>query len=627
MRTSLLFAILTACAFRAAAQDELVLASTIERVTVYRAGAQVQRGALANLPAGRSRLVFSGLTNRLVENSLQVRSTAEAVSIIGVRFRTAFPTAPEEGPEMRANRDSLDVLLSRERRLRTELAIGEEEELVLQANRDLGGTASGLQAEDLERGVRYHRERIAAIRLERLRVNDALRAVERKKEELAAAYAKLALDTAGVVTGEVVVELETDRPVRDSMYLSYVVADASWHPAYDVRVSNLDAPLQLDYRARVSQATGEDWNMVRLVLSTGDPSRTVRLPSLQVWQLAPNRRPPFYRQEVDGYALTETSTVSGTVTDEQGKVLIGATLSVPGTNMGTVTDLDGSYTLGIPPATESVLVEYVGYESRLVPLTGNRLDVQLQPAAALLEEVVVVGYANADGRNSSRRGATDNASVQPTPSVPVTLERQPTSLAFAIDLPYTIPSGERYRSVEIGRHTVPVAYRHTAVPKIDDRVFLSAVVRNWEGLDLISGEMQLIVDGTYLGTSRLEVKSAADSLVISLGPDPGVIVTREPSERFTRTGGLLGGKQVAWRGWTIAARNTKTVPVQLVVLDQVPVSVSGTIDVDPELPEGVAYDKRSGQLRWQTVLAPGQGWTEEFGYRIRYSSAGTIYLE
>ena len=125
----------------------------------------------------------------------------------------------------------------------------------------------------------------------------------------------------------------------------------------------------------------------------------------------------------------------------------------------------------------------------------------------------------------------------------------------------------------------------------------------------------------------LDPAHTGDTLTIDLGPDPAVVIERDVSERFTRTGGLLGGKQNVWRGWRITARNTKTVPINLVVVDQIPVSIDGEIDVDAELPSAATYRAETGLLRWEVSLAPGAQWSDEFGYRVRYSTSGTVYLE
>ena len=61
--------------------------------------------------------------------------------------------------------------------------------------------------------------------------------------------------------------------------------------------------------------------------------------------------------------LAQDITVQGTVTDEAGETLIGATVQQKGTSNGTVTDFDGNFTLTVP--TNAILsVSYIGVTER-----------------------------------------------------------------------------------------------------------------------------------------------------------------------------------------------------------------------------------------------------------------------
>lgn len=84
--------------------------------------------------------------------------------------------------------------------------------------------------------------------------------------------------------------------------------------------------------------------------------------------------------------------LNGTVYDETGDVLAGATVRVKDATVGTMTDLDGNYTLDAP-RNATLIFSYVGYKPQEIVLNGRTVvDVSLHPDMEELEEVVVIAY-------------------------------------------------------------------------------------------------------------------------------------------------------------------------------------------------------------------------------------------
>jgi len=85
--------------------------------------------------------------------------------------------------------------------------------------------------------------------------------------------------------------------------------------------------------------------------------------------------------------------LSGTVLDEAGVPLPGASIVAKGTTVGTTTDFDGKFELSVPSGVTVILVSYIGYKPKEVSVAGQTsVTVKMEPDAAALEEVVVVGY-------------------------------------------------------------------------------------------------------------------------------------------------------------------------------------------------------------------------------------------
>jgi len=92
-------------------------------------------------------------------------------------------------------------------------------------------------------------------------------------------------------------------------------------------------------------------------------------------------------------AFAQGRKVSGTVKDETGELMIGVNVLVKGTTNGTITDIDGRFTLSGVTDKSTLVISYIGYESKTL-VVGNQsvLNILLKSNAQSLEEVVVIGY-------------------------------------------------------------------------------------------------------------------------------------------------------------------------------------------------------------------------------------------
>ncbi len=104
------------------------------------------------------------------------------------------------------------------------------------------------------------------------------------------------------------------------------------------------------------------------------------------------------------YAQTE---ITGTVVDETGETVIGATVIEKGTTNGTVTDFDGVFTLKVNPGA-TLVFSYVGYLNVEMP-AANGMVVTMKEDALALNEIVVTGYTTQ--RKADLTGAVSVVSV------------------------------------------------------------------------------------------------------------------------------------------------------------------------------------------------------------------------
>lgn len=92
-----------------------------------------------------------------------------------------------------------------------------------------------------------------------------------------------------------------------------------------------------------------------------------------------------------GLSAKAQNSITGTVTDEQGEPLIGASVFVVGTNTGTATDADGRFKIEAAKG-KKLRVSYIGYASKEVAVTNSVMNIVLKEDNEMLDEVVVIGY-------------------------------------------------------------------------------------------------------------------------------------------------------------------------------------------------------------------------------------------
>lgn len=290
-RTLLAVAIATLPGLAAAAG----LASSIGAVTVYQDRAVVTRAASSDLAAGEHELVLEKLPASLQENSLQVsaKSSGQA-TLLDVRVRDAFQ-ADTANERVKQLEDQIRKIEGQQAALDDEAAVlDNQRELVAMMQR--GATEP---AKDGPRPTLDELKAIQALSADTLsRTLAGLRRVAEQRDDLerqlSAAQGEL-----GQLQGQlnrrtktVTLRVNLARAGKLDLNVSYAVAGARWTPSYDARLRPADRSVDLGYFGVIRQNTGEDWNNVKLTLSTARPALGGGAPKLNPWIIDVAAPPP-----------------------------------------------------------------------------------------------------------------------------------------------------------------------------------------------------------------------------------------------------------------------------------------------------------------------------------------------
>ena len=265
------------------AQQTVVAESKIDSVHVYLEGALVHRSFTANLLPGENTIKVDGISHSLNTTAIVIGLEGNLTpSTVFTKSHVWDPYGDE--PKYTGLMDSLHDLEYSLKYISDDISALEEELAVLKANRRIGGDNTGLSLEDLKAVSTYMRTR--SLEVMRLltengrKVSDFKQKIETVKQEIARYKAGMPSNQ-----NEISWLLDVSSPQKVTGTLAYFVRQANWQAEYDVKVANLETDLEITYKANIYNGTWENWDNVKVRVSTATPNTDATLPKLQAWVL------------------------------------------------------------------------------------------------------------------------------------------------------------------------------------------------------------------------------------------------------------------------------------------------------------------------------------------------------
>lgn len=587
--------------------------SKIENVIVFLQGAQVERTAQINIPTGNSTLVLESLSAEIDEQSIQVKGTG-SFTILSVNKQSNFLKEQKFSENIQSLEKQISGIENQIQVKQNSLQVLKKEEEILSNNQMIGNGGAGLDLNKLKAVLQFQKSRLTEIKQEELIINNEIENLREKIQNLKNQVNELKGKGRGN-TSDIAIKVSSKSPSNGNFLITYLVKNARWFPTYDLRASDINKPIKLVYRANISQNSGEEWNNVKLLLSTGDPSNSVNKPSLRPYQIGYNI--PSYQSSAN------ITAVSGVITDENGSALPGVSIKIQGSSIGTSSDVNGNYSILIPSQNSIIEYNYIGYNSQSNPVNSPVANIRMIPNTQQLSEVVVTGKLSGKAQGLNIRGYN----VKNT-NVPLNVDvlQNQTTVEFKVDQPYTISSEGKLLSVEIANYELATNYKYFAVPKLKNEAYLSAEITGVNDLNLLSGEANLFFNGSFLGKTLINMENANDTLSVSLGPDKNVLVNRT-KEKGQNEKSFIGSNQRATRAFTFDLINKKTISVKLIIQDQVPVSTTADVSIENLVLSGAKLDEATGMITWEVDLLPNQTKQLRMKYEVKYPKSKPLILE
>lgn len=241
------------------------------------------------------------------------------------------------------------------------------------------------------------------------------------------------------------------------------------------------------------------------------------------------------------------------------------------------------------------------------------------PQSTMEKEKASKGYAYTNSLSTA-----DEVDSQ-TSAQFVEVIRQLTSAEFKIDLPYTIKSDNEQHMVLIKVADLDANYKYYTIPKIDNSVYLVAQLSKLDELGLVPAQANIFFDGSYVGETYIDPTTMDDTLNLSLGRDPNIIVKRLLVKKDTKEK-IIGDKIERTMAYSIEIKNLKATGIDLVIQDQIPITQNAEITIEQvDLDKGT-LDSRTGIIEWKYTLKPKESKLINFNYRVKYNKDKNVTL-
>jgi uncharacterized protein (TIGR02231 family) len=282
-----------------AADNEKVIASKINHVTVFMQGAQVHRKGSTLIPKGTSYIVFDNVSPFINGQSIQASGKGK-FTIMDVQYRYHYPTPVEIKNELptfiqrriKVLEDSIELQALRLGNLREkQKAISTERNLIM--NHPLmKGQGKPDSLDLLIDLVQYMKAQLVDIADRNLKLNILYSKLTKQDNSMKNRLRILQnyksnkpIPKPEQPKHQVIVMVNASSAINGSIEINYAVGNAGWNAWYDIKAKGSGGKIDLVYKAAVYQNTGENWKNVDLTVSNANPIRSSTKPVLPVWYI------------------------------------------------------------------------------------------------------------------------------------------------------------------------------------------------------------------------------------------------------------------------------------------------------------------------------------------------------
>ncbi len=262
--------------------QELKVSNKLTDITVYRNMAKETRAGAITIPAGTTDIYFPGVSTAMNDMSLQIAAKGDAVLLAaGVRINYNFEElSGEKQRNYQAYQDSMVEINRKLNWIQHESGVYEGELALVERLLQVAAPKENYKPDELNQMAEIYRVRMLDLKKRLFQLQNNTDALSLRHQHFQNLINELG-NRQSSPTKEIVLSFYAERETFINVKTTYLVNNATWVPMYDVNVENITQPVNLTYKAAITQNTGIDWKDVQVAVSTATPSFNNNRPILQ----------------------------------------------------------------------------------------------------------------------------------------------------------------------------------------------------------------------------------------------------------------------------------------------------------------------------------------------------------
>ncbi|WP_347216598.1 DUF4139 domain-containing protein [Chryseobacterium sp.] len=267
MKRYLLITLFSVVFFKA---QEIKKEIEVKQATVFLQGAKVFGSTNISLQKGKNKVRIVNLPNNLDENTYKI-NLEKSTTLLSITPQSNFLKEDQLSDGEKKLDDERKKFQRQVNLLNIQIKNLTGEQNIINDNLKVSTNDKSTPQEQLIKLTEFYRKRM-------LEIDNQVFLLNEQKSTLDESIARLNRQSDEEQTHkntnrkELLLEILADHDTSLNLGVSYIVSDAGWIPSYDLRAESVKKPLEMVYKGKIYQKTGQDWNNVKLFVSTYRPS-------------------------------------------------------------------------------------------------------------------------------------------------------------------------------------------------------------------------------------------------------------------------------------------------------------------------------------------------------------------